>query len=100
KRAIYASQRSAPRLRMELRRCQSSRSRLVDNIHLSIGKGAKRGGRRRMAQEFLSEVAAEFYVVGQPQGSHWPKRVRRRLSGFGQYRCLRSECPAADWRVS
>ena len=56
-------------------------------------------GDTRLAQEQLSEAAAEFHLVGQPQGSLGAKRLRGRLPGPGQHRGLRSQRAAADRRL-
>ena len=53
-----------------------------------------------MAQELLPEAAAEFHLVGQPQGPLGPERLRGRLPGPGQHRGLRSQRAAADRRLS
>ena len=56
-------------------------------------------GRQGVAQEQLPEAAAEFHLVGQPQGPHRAKRVRGRLPGARQHRRLRPQRAAADRRL-
>ena len=57
-------------------------------------------GRPGLAQEQLPEAAAELHLVGQPQGPVRTKRLRGRLPRPGQHRRVRSQCAAADRRLS
>ena len=57
-------------------------------------------GRQGLAQELLSEAAAELHLVGQSQGPLGAQRLRGRLPGPGQHRRVRSQCAAADRRLS
>ncbi len=51
----------------------------------------KTGVRRHaVSKAHVSERDAQFQLLGQPQGQQRPRRVRRRLSGNGQHRLLRS----------
>ena len=98
-RALHAPQRPDSGLRVELRRRQPAGACLGHDLHLPPGKGAEGRGRQGMAQELLSEAAAELHLVGQPQGPLRAERVRGRLPGPGQHRRVRSQRAAADRRL-
>ena len=51
-------------------------------------------------QESFSQAAAELHLVGQPQGSQWPQRVRGRLPRPGQHRGVRPQRRAAHRRAA
>ena len=64
-----------------------------------LEKGQTGRRRPRLAQELLPEIAAEFHLVGEPQGPVGPKRLRGRLPGSRQHRRVRPErrpCRPAD----
>src|SRR5262249_32713900 len=82
-RAVPASERSTARVRMELRRCQSTGARLVHYLYLSPGANTSRQGRRGVARACLAQVAVDLHLVGESQVSLWEKRVRRLVSGAG-----------------
>ena len=71
-RALPASERADSRVRMELRRRQPAGARVVHDLHLPPGEGAARQGRSRLARTLVPQAAAQFHLVGQPQG---PRRA-------------------------
>ena len=97
--ALHAPQWPVARLRVELRRRQSSRACLRHDLHLSSREGADRSGRHRVAGELLSQAAAELRLVGESRGPDRTQRLRRRLPGPRQHQPVRPQRSAADRRA-
>ena len=98
-RALSAPERPDPGLRMELQRCQSSRARLGRPVHIPHGEGTPWHGGRAVPGEDVSETADELHLVGEPQGSHRPERLRGRVPRPRQHRGLRPQCASAHGRI-
>ena len=100
-RALHAPQRSDARLRVELRRRQSSGACLGHDLRLPPRQGADRGGRHGVVQELFSQAAAELHLVGQSQGPHRAQCLRGRLPRSRQHRrrstAARRCRPADTW---
>ena len=97
-RAVPPSQRSAPRLRMELLRRQPAGPRLGDAPGLRVGGRAARRRRRRLAEAGVPEAARQLHLVGQPQGPVRPQRLRGRVPRPRQHRRVRSKLTAPHGR--
>ena len=95
---VHAPQRPAARLRMELQRRQSARAGLGRAAPLRDGAAAQGQGRPQVSRAGLHQAAAQLHLVGEPQGSARPQRLRRRLPWHGQYRRLRPVGAAAGRR--
>ena len=97
-RAVPPSERTAPRLRVELQRREPTRARVGDAPRLRDRARAARHRRRRVAEGRVPEAPRELHLVDQPQGPHRPQRVRGRLPRARQHRRLRPERTTADRR--
>ena len=97
-RAVPASERPDPRVRMGVLRSQSARARLGGLARLQHGPHPQRQGRPRVPREVLSQAAAEFHLVGEQGRPRRQQRLRRRLPRARQHRRLRSQRAAARRR--
>ena len=96
---VPASERSASRVRVELRRREPAGPCLGDDLHLPTRSGVARRGRRGLARARLPQAPAELHLVGQPQGPIGEQPLRGRVPGPRQHRRLRSSphrCRPAD----
>ena len=96
--ALSALQRSAARLRVELRRRQPAGACVGDALPVPDRAGAARQGGHRVPQARLRQAARELHVVGESQGPPGQERVRGRLPRPRQHRRLRPQRRAADRR--
>ena len=99
-RALHAPQRSAAGLRVGVRRRQPAGPRLGGVPHLQDrSEAARRRRRSAVSRTRFSEAAAQFHLVGEPQGRQRAQRLSRRLPRSRQHRGLRPQHEAADRRL-
>src|SRR5215510_7841392 len=63
---LPASERTTARLRVELRRRQSSGARMVNDFHLPPPASHAWARRRRMARTFFPQTDPQLHLVGKP----------------------------------
>ena len=98
-RVVHASQRTDSRLRVGVRRRESSGACLGRLARLQDRQEAPRQRRPRVSPACLSQAAAEFHLVGEPQGRRRHEYFPGRLPGPGQHRRVRPQRAAADRRL-
>src|SRR6266446_3637395 len=98
-RVVHASERSAPRLRVELRRRESARPCLGGAEDLSPRAAPDWARRPRVPGARLSQADAELHLVGQPARCPGAERLPGWFPRARQKRRLRPLGPAAErWR--
>ena len=96
--AVSALQRSAARLRVELRRRQPAGACVGDALPIPHGAGDARRGGPRVPQARLRQAPHQLHVVGESQGPPGEERVRGGLPRPRQHRRLRPQRRAAHRR--
>ena len=86
-------------LRVELQRRQPAGARLGDAVPLQ-GRARPRPRGHRVPRALVPGPDAQLQLVGEPQGSAGPQRVRRRLPRPRQHRRVRPQRAAADRRIA
>ena len=98
-RVVHASQRPDSRLRMGLRRRESSGARLGCVARLQDRQEAQGQRRSRISAARLPQADVELHLVGEPQRCGWHEHFPRRLPGSRQHRRVRSQRAPAHRRV-
>ena len=98
-RVVHASQRTDSRLRVGVRRCESSGARLGGVARLQDRQEAQGQGRSRIPAARLPQADAELHLVGEPQGRRRHEHLPGRLSRPRQHRRVRPQRSAADRRL-
>ena len=97
-RMVHAPERTAPGLRVELRRREPAGARVGGAARVPHRPAADRPRRPPLPRARLPQAAAQLHVVGEPQGRRGEQHLRGRLPRARQHRRVRSQQAAAGRR--